>query len=140
MIAISNYKHFQQVFKGEDYNFPIDYYVFNSHLSESKEGVAELPEVMAFFTEIFGRYPFYKEKYGMTEIGFYGAIENQTNTITNNMFKSFNISVHELAHQWFGDMITCETWNHGWLNEGFASYAVALYVEHKYGFEEYKKY
>ena len=53
-----------------------------------------------------------------------GGIENQTNSIINNMSQGwFNVSVHELAHQWFADMITCETWSHGWLNEGFASYA-----------------
>ena len=133
MVAISNYDHFQQTFTGVDYSFPIDYYVFESHLEAAQEGVAILPEVMGYFTEIFGHYPFLNEKYGMTQLGFYGAIENQTNTITNNMgINWIHVSVHELAHMWFADMITCDTWHHGWLNEGFASYAEALYVEHFY--------
>ncbi|MFA5419201.1 MAG: M1 family aminopeptidase [Bacteroidales bacterium] len=132
MVAISNYQQFQQVFTGSGYSFPIDYYVFESHMAMAQIGVAELPDVMDFFTSIFGPYPFLQEKYAMTQLGFYGAIENQTNTITNNMGLSwFDVSIHELAHQWFADMITCQTWNHGWLNEGFASYAEALYFEHR---------
>ncbi|RLD94531.1 MAG: hypothetical protein DRJ13_14840, partial [Bacteroidetes bacterium] len=73
--------------------------------------------------------------------GYYGAIENQTNTITNNMYPSwFYISVHELGHMWFGDMITCKNWHHAWLNEGFASYSEAVYEEGVYGYDAYKDY
>jgi aminopeptidase N len=93
------------------------------------------------FSNYFGDYPFKNEKYGMTQIGFYGAIENQTNTIINNMSLDwYLVSIHELAHMWFGDMITCKTWHHAWLNEGFASYCEALWIEKKGGFDEYKQY
>jgi aminopeptidase N len=140
MAAISNYQHFQQTYSGsQGENFPIDYYVFNEHLSQAQAGVAQLPEAMRVFSDYFGTYPFHSEKYGMTQLGFYGAIENQTNTIINNMSLSwFDVSVHELAHMWFGDMITCESWNHGWLNEGFATYCEALWAEHLGGFAAYK--
>ena len=43
------------------------------------------------------------------------------------------ITAHELAHQWFGDLLTCREWSHGWLNESFATYFSALYVEHAHG-------
>jgi len=133
MVAISNYDSFQQEFVGDNYSFPIDYYVFESHWDEAQLGVELIPDAIGFFTDIFGAYPFKDEKYGMTQLGYYGAIENQTNTITNNMSQGwFFVSVHELAHMWFADMITCDTWHHGWLNEGFASYAEALYSEYKY--------
>lgn len=141
MVAISNYNHFQQTFNGPGYDFPIDYYVFDSHMASAQNGVAQLPEVMDFFTEHFGPYPFLSEKYAMTQLGYYGGIENQTNSIVNNMSLGwFYVSVHELAHQWFADMITCETWHHGWLNEGFASYSEALYSEHANGFGAYQNY
>lgn len=141
MVAISNYEHFQQIYTGSDYSFPIDYYVFSSHLNDAQNGVAQMPDAIDFFTNIFGPYPFLEEKYGMTQLGYYGAIENQTNTITNNMSASwFYTSVHELAHQWFADMITCKTWHHGWLNEGFATYSEALYDEYSNGFESYQNY
>ncbi|NPD46923.1 MULTISPECIES: M1 family aminopeptidase [unclassified Lentimicrobium] len=141
MVAISNYEHFQQDFEMDDMSFPLDYYVFESHLANAQNGVSEMPDAMAFFSEIFGPYPFSDEKYGMTQLGYYGAIENQTNTITNNMSQDWlDVSVHELAHQWFADYITCENWHHGWVNEGFASYAEALYFEHRDGFEAYQSY
>ena len=140
MAAISNYVHFQDEFNGTGgESFPLDYYVFQESLNSAQAGVAELPEVMQFFTDVFGPYPFAEEKYGMTQLGFYGAIENQTNTIQNNLSSSwFYTTVHELGHMWFGDMITLANWHHCWLNEGFATWSEALWDEHKYGFEAYK--
>jgi hypothetical protein len=140
MAAISNYVQFGDYFFGTGgEEFPLDYYVFQDDLVPSQQGVEDLPEVIQLFSDKFGIYPFSLEKYGMTQLGFYGAIENQTNTIINNMYASwFDVSVHELAHMWFGDMITCADWHHGWLNEGFATYAEALWEEHLNGFEGYK--
>jgi aminopeptidase N len=140
MAAVSNYVHFQEIFNGNSgESFPLDYYVFNENLATSQIGVAELPEVIQFYSDVFGTYPFSNEKYGMTQLGFYGAIENQTNTIQNNLSASwFYTSIHELGHMWFGDMITLADWHHCWLNEGFATYSEALWDEHQYGFDGYK--
>jgi aminopeptidase N len=140
MAAISNYVTFQEQFTGTSgESFPLDYYVFQESLTISQAGVADLPEAMQFFSDVFGPYPFSNEKYGMTQLGFYGAIENQTNTIQNNLSPSwFDVSVHELGHMWFGDMITLANWHHSWLNEGFATYSEALWDEHLYGFNAYK--
>jgi aminopeptidase N len=142
MAAVSNYRDFHQTFSGtHGEQFPLDYYVFDEHLAAAQQGVADLPQAIQLFSDLFGTYPFQAEKYGMTQLGFYGAIENQTNTIINNMGTSyFTVSVHELSHMWFGDMITCRDWHHGWLNEGFASYAEALWAEHNGGFAAYKNY
>ncbi|MCX6306735.1 MAG: M1 family aminopeptidase [Bacteroidetes bacterium] len=142
MMAISNYSHFQQSFIGPDgESFPIDYFVFGEHDSISRLGVSEMPDVMQFYSNLFGKYPFWKEKYAMSELGYYGAIENQTNTITNSMDISwFYVSAHELSHMWFGDMITCADWHHAWMNEGFATYAEALWTEHKNGMAAYHSY
>ncbi|MCB0823933.1 MAG: T9SS type A sorting domain-containing protein [Bacteroidales bacterium] len=140
MAAVSNYVHFQEEFNGTGgESFPLDYYVFEEHFNQAQSGVADLPEVIQFYSDVFGTYPFSNEKYGMTQLGFYGAIENQTNTIQNNLSASwFYTSIHELGHMWFGDMITLADWHHCWLNEGFATYSEALWDEHKYGFEAYK--
>ncbi len=142
MVAISNFVHFSEDYTGiYGEQYPLDYYVFQQDLSASQEGVEDMPLALDVFSEYFGEYPFSAEKYGMTQLGFYGAIENQTNTITNNMFPSwFMISVHELGHMWFGDMITCRNWHHAWLNEGFASYSEAVYTEAVEGFEAYSEY
>ena len=142
MVAISNYKQFEDQFVNNSGDtIPLIYYAFNEVLQAQQEGVEDMPEAIGFFSEKYGDYPFTEEKYGMTQLGFYGAIENQTNTIINSMDKNwFMTSVHELAHMWFGDMITCETWNHAWLNEGFATYSEALWIENQSGESVYKSY
>ena len=142
MAAVSNYSHFQQTINDSTGNsFPIDYYVFKQDSLTAVNGTLQLPDAMNLFISKFGSYPFENEKYGMSQLGFYGAIENQTNTIQNNFSSGwFMISVHELSHMWFGDMITCANWHHGWLNEGFATYSEALYAEYTGGFTNYKNY
>jgi aminopeptidase N len=140
MAAISNYRQYQQVYNGAyGESFPIDYFIFNEDYNAAVAGVEDLPLVMDLFSELFGKYPFDDEKYAMSQLGFYGGIENQTNTIIGEMSLSwFEISLHELAHMWFGDMITCRDWHHGWLNEGFATYTEALWAEYTGGFNGYK--
>jgi aminopeptidase N len=142
MVAISNYVKFSEDYSGiygEEY--PLDYYVFRQDSAEARQGVEDLPLALDIFSEKFGEYPFSNEKYGMTQLGFYGAIENQTNTIQNSLRPSwYYISVHELGHMWFGDMITCGNWHHGWLNEGFATYSEAVYKEEVNGYEAYLSY
>lgn len=141
MAAISNYRTIQQTYTGANSTFPLIYYVFDSTYNQSLLGISQIPYALDKFIDLFGDYPFKNEKYGMTELGYYGAIENQTNTITNSMDTSwYYTSVHEMAHQWFGDIITCADWHHGWLNEGFASYSEALVSEHLNGFSSYKNY
>ena len=49
-----------------------------------------------------------------------------------------SITAHELAHQWFGDLLTCREWSHGWLNESFATYFDALFVEHHRGWDAFR--
>jgi hypothetical protein len=139
MMAVSNYVHLGHQYCNSEACFPMDYYVFAADSSSAEAGTADIPEAMALFETLFGPYPYADEKYGMTQLGYYGAIENQTNTITNNMSPAwFMISVHELAHMWFGCNLSCVSWHHGWLNEGFATYAEALWKEHKEGTEAYR--
>ena len=142
MIAISNYCQFQQtVIDSSGNEFPVIYNVFKEDSLTAYQGTLQLPMAIDLFSSLFGSYPFKNEKYGMTQLGFYGAIENQTNTIQNTLNPSwFMVSVHELSHMWFGNMITCSNWHHGWLNEGFATYSEALWMEHTGGFNSYKNY
>jgi len=142
MAAVSNYEIIEEEYNGiYGESYPLEYYVFNESYNSALAGVEDMPLALDVFSELFGIYPFYGEKYGMTQLGYYGAIENQTNTIINNMGTGwFMISVHELAHMWFGDMITCADWHHGWLNEGFATYSEALYVESQQGLQAYLNY
>lgn len=138
MAAISNYTLIEQDYCGNQNCFPLHYHVFSEDSAAAAAGVAEMPEVMSFFETVFGSYPYADEQYGMTQLGFYGAIENQTNSVMNSMEPGwFLVSVHELSHMWFGCNITCKDWHHGWLNEGFATYAEALWQEHTGGWNAY---
>ncbi len=94
-------------------------------------------EMITFFEELFGPYPF--DEYGIAVVdGFEAALENQTLSIFGRGlvdFPSFfeTVLVHELAHQWFGNSVTPADWGDIWLNEGFATYAEWLWIEHTRG-------
>ncbi len=95
-----------------------------------------------YYSTLFGDYPF--EKIGMVSIPssispWCGGMENQTliNFFCSSTW-SVSLASHEYAHQWFGDMITCGTWGDIWLNESFATYCEALWLEHTSGYASYK--
>ena len=83
-----------------------------------------------FFSKIFGPYPFIKEKYGQVQFGWGGGEEHQTSTFI--VTPEEGLMSHELAHQWFGDKITCGSWQDIWLNEGFATHLASMDMENKY--------
>ncbi|PZX13546.1 uncharacterized protein DUF5018 [Breznakibacter xylanolyticus] len=139
MVAISNYRTIVDNYSRNGHDFPLYYYVFPDHYRTAQYGVTDFKNAFDLFIELYGDYPFKDEKYSMTQLGFYSAIENQTNTIINSFDGDWYYTmVHELAHQWFGCMITCSNWHHGWMNEGFAEYSEALYAERYEGVWAYK--
>lgn len=83
-----------------------------------------------YFSNIYGRYPFWKEKYGHCMVPLSGGEEHQTMT-SLGFFQGWLVA-HELGHQWFGDNVTCGTWRDIAMNEGFASYSEILYYDKFY--------
>jgi hypothetical protein len=131
-VSITNYAEFTDWFHyGVDDSMPVLNYVLPEHLSSAMIGLPRAVEMLGIYSNLFGLYPFAGEKYGHNEFGWGGGMEHQTMTSLGG-FGEYLVA-HELAHQWFGDMITCRTWPDIWLNEGFATYCEALYSEVKYG-------
>jgi aminopeptidase N len=106
-------------------------YCLPDFLSSATSSIPQTVDMLRIYSDLFGLYPFYTEKYGHSQFGRGGGMEHQTMTSLGNFDE--NLVAHELAHQWFGDMITMRTWPDIWLNEGFATYCVALYFEKKSG-------
>ena len=124
---------------------PITHYVYPSLVSKARVDLDIAAPSLAFFSDAFGPYPFVSEKYGVALCPLGGGMEHQTLTSYGSMLitgdHSYDwIYVHELAHMWFGDLITCKSWEHIWLNESFASYAEALWFEHLEGAATLKSY
>jgi aminopeptidase N len=112
------------------------YFVFPDHYDAVQATYAMVPDMITTYASLFGEYPFLEEKYGHAEFTWGGGMEHQT--ITSLGGWSEYLIVHELAHMWWGDMITCNDFHHIWLNEGFATYSEALWAEQTYGEAEYK--
>ena len=138
-IAITNYEIYQNEFEYEPGKFmDVIHYNYPEELTNSrKTTLDETVEILEVFTEKYGPYPFLDEKYGHAEFGWGGGMEHQTCTSLGAYYE--DIISHELAHQWFGDKITCADWHHIWLNEGFATYSESVFDEVKYGEDQYKQ-
>ncbi len=138
-IAITNYEEYINYFKyTQNDSMPITHYLYQGKLSSVKTQLDETPNMIKVFSEKYGMYPFIKEKYGHAEFGWGGAMEHQTCTSMGpNAFRR-DVIAHELAHQWFGDKVTCKDWRNIWLNEGFAKYSESVYLEAIGGENAYK--
>ncbi len=142
-IAVSNYVVWNDWYHyGPADSMPIIHHVYPGKYSESLAKYYITPYALEVLSGLFGEYPFIDEKYGHANFEWGGAMENQTVSSMSSGFFGFReeVIVHELAHQWWGNMITCNSWHEIWLNEGFASYSEALYYEVKDGRESYFDY
>ncbi len=124
--AVSNYSEYtvQARFSDRPDSMPIVNYVFPQAMPDIINSMTSHLKVMRLFDSLVGHYPFDKEKYGHSQFTWGGGMEHQT--MSSVVSFDFDLLAHELAHQWFGDKVTCGSWADLWLNEGFATYMNAL--------------
>ncbi len=139
-IAASNYTLYDNPFTYQGQTMPVTHYIFPEDLASVKATLTETNNMLRVFSDLFGTYPFIREKYGHAQFRWGGGMEHQTITSIIKSSMTRDVISHELMHQWFGDKITCRNWQNIWLNEGFASYGEAIYQESLGGLAAYRSY
>jgi len=144
-LAVGDYVEIADSYDG----IPVLYYVHPGREDDARRAFGNTPGMMQFFSDTIGvRYPY--DKYAQVAVNdfIFGGMENTSATTqtadtlhdarAHLDFSSDPLVAHELAHQWWGDLLTCRDWAHGWLNEGFATYFEALWMEHDKGEDEFR--
>ena len=132
-------------------DLPVQWYVTPGREGDGQRAFGDTPEMVRFFSQKLG-VPYPWNKYAQIAVSdfIFGGMENTTATTQTDLtlhdarahldFSSNGLVAHELAHQWFGNLLTCKHWSHAWLNEGFATYFDALFHEHHKGTDDFRYY
>jgi aminopeptidase N len=130
-------------------DIPITYLVPKGREEDAKRTFARTPDMVTYFSTLLGvPYPWNKYAQVVVSDFIFGGMENTTATTMYEHIllddraaidvTSDDLIAHELAHQWFGDLVTCRDWSEGWLNEGFATFMEHVWREHHLGRDEYE--
>ena len=124
---------------------PVTYYVEKGREEDAKRSMGKTPRMVEFLSNKYGYdYPYPKYAQVCVDDFIFGGMENTSTTLltdrcllderaaTDNM-RTESLVLHELAHQWFGDLVVIKHWSHAWIKEGMASYAEVFWTEEEYG-------
>ncbi|MBF2000567.1 MAG: M1 family metallopeptidase [Synechococcales cyanobacterium M58_A2018_015] len=143
-LAVGDFAELRDEWQGK----PVTYYVEKGREADARRTMGKTPQMIEFFSEIYG-YPYPYPKYAQVcvEDFIFGGMENTSTTLLTNRCllderaaldnrSAESLVAHELAHQWFGDLVVIKHWSHAWIKEGMASYAEVLWVNHEYGAQD----
>ena len=127
---------------GDD--LPITFYALPEDAQKARALLPQIAEHVRFMEETFGPYPFRADKYAVAQSPYLG-MEHQTaiaygDTFEDNEFGFDWLHLHELAHEWWGNLVTVPDWSHLWVHEGTSMYVEALYAERLGGADAYRRY
>lgn len=143
--SIGDYAHFTVPYENNGSTHELHFYPLSYHLEKAQPHFKQTVSIIKFFEKAFGEYPWWNDDYKLIETPFMG-MEHQTAIAYGNKYKNFyyydfdHIILHETAHEWWGNSLTASDMCDVWLQEGFATYSEALYVEDHYSYTEYQKY
>jgi len=127
-VAVTDYVVYNQTGGTPPNTYPIVNYIYpENYTPEVQTQLNQTPLILNLYETLFEVYPFHNEKYGHAQFGWGGGMEHTTVSFMYSFDR--DLIAHEMAHQWFGDKITCGTWKDVWLNEGFATYLASMVIE-----------
>ena len=135
-IAVTNYTVYSHTVDNNGNPFEIVNYVYPEDLSYAQQRTPVTVDIMNLFADKFEPYPYADERYGHAQMGWGGGMEHTTISFMGSFGR--NLIAHELGHQWFGNKVTCGSWQDVWLNEGFATYMAGMVYENLDGNDDFR--
>ena len=143
-LAIGDFAELRDEWKGK----PVTYYVEKGKEKEAKLSMGKTPRMIEFFSQKYG-YDYAFPKYAQVCVDdfIFGGMENTSTTLLTDRCliddraaidnrNTESLVAHELAHQWFGDLVVIKHWSHAWIKEGMASYSEVMWTNEEYGRED----
>ncbi|MEO0408636.1 MAG: M1 family metallopeptidase, partial [Cyanobacteria bacterium P01_A01_bin.135] len=143
-LAVGDFAELQDQWQGK----PVTYYVEKGREEDARRTMGKTPAMVDFLSRAYGYpYPFPKYAQVCVDDFIFGGMENTSTTLLTDRCllderaaldnrRAESLVVHELAHQWFGDLVVIKHWSHAWIKEGMASYSEVMWTEREYGLEE----
>ena len=140
-LAVGDFAEIQDNWQGK----PVTYYVTKDRQADARRSMGKTPQMIEFFSNIFGyAYPYPKYAQVCVADFIFGGMENTSTTLLTDRCllderaalddqRTESLVAHELAHQWFGDLLVIKHWSHAWLKEGMATYSEVLWTDREYG-------